>query len=131
MHPTRHISISINRSPADVYAFASNPENLLQWAAGLSGASIEKSGDEWICESPMGRVKVKFAEQNSFWVMDHDVTLPNGEVNHNPFRVFVNGSGAEVVFTLFKLPRMSVEEFEQDATLISRDLETLRRLLEK
>ena len=38
----KHISVSINRSAAQVYEFASNPENLPKWAAGLSG-SIKKS----------------------------------------------------------------------------------------
>jgi uncharacterized membrane protein len=37
----KHISVSINRSAAQVYEFASNPENLPKWAAGLSG-SIKK-----------------------------------------------------------------------------------------
>lgn len=130
MHPARHISVSINRSPADIYNFASNPENLPKWAAGLSGASIIRSGDHWICESPMGRVKVKFAEKNPFGVMDHEVTLPSGEVNHNPFRVLSNESGGEVVFTLYRLPRMNDSDFEHDAFLIQKDLETLKRLLE-
>ena len=131
MYPARHMSITISRSPADIYLFASNPENLPQWAAGLSGASIKRSGDEWICDSPMGRVKVRFAEKNVFGVMDHDVTLPSGEVNHNPFRILANGSGSEVVFTLFKRPRMSDEDFERDASQIAKDLETLKRLMER
>jgi uncharacterized membrane protein len=74
---TKHISVSINRSAAKVYEFASNPENLPKWAAGLSG-SIKKNDEDWIAESPMGRVKVKFAEKNKFGVLDHEVTLPSG-----------------------------------------------------
>lgn len=131
MFLSKQISISINRSPMDIYNFASNPENLPKWAAGLSGSTIRKSGDFWICESPMGQVKVKFALKNSFGVMDHDVTLPSGEINHNPFRVHSNGDGGEVVFTLYKLPRMSAKEFEQDENLIKKDLETLKSLLER
>jgi hypothetical protein len=73
----KHISVSINRSAAQVYEFASNPENLPKWAAGLSG-SIKKVDENWITESPMGTVKVKFAEKNKFGVLDHDVTLPSG-----------------------------------------------------
>ena len=46
----KHISVSINRSAAQVYEFASNPENLPKWAAGLSG-SIEKLDEEWLAES--------------------------------------------------------------------------------
>jgi uncharacterized membrane protein len=33
----KHISVSINRPAGQVYEFASNPENLPKWAAGLSG----------------------------------------------------------------------------------------------
>ncbi|HRO65962.1 MAG TPA: hypothetical protein PL182_00205 [Pseudobdellovibrionaceae bacterium] len=130
MHPARHISISIDRPLSEIYRFASNPENLPKWAAGLSGVSVVKAGDEWICDSPMGRVKVKFAKENPFGVMDHDVTLPSGEVNHNPFRVLSNAGGGEVVFTLYRLPRMSDEDFDHDASLIQKDLEILKRLLE-
>jgi hypothetical protein len=61
----KHISVSINRSAAQVYEFASNPENLPQWAAGLSGW-IKKINEDWIAESPMGGVKIKFAEKNKF-----------------------------------------------------------------
>ena len=59
----KHISVSINRPATQVYEFASNPENLPKWAAGLSG-SIKKVNEDWIAESPMGKVKVKFAEKN-------------------------------------------------------------------
>lgn len=79
----------------------------------------------------MGRVKVRFAEKNPYGVMDHDVTLPSGEVNHNPFRVLTNGDGGEVVFTLYKLPRMNDAQFDEDAAMISRDLKTLKEILEK
>ena len=79
----KHISVSINRSAAQVYEFASNPENLPKWAAGLSG-SIKKVNEDWIAESPMGRVKVKFAEKNKFGVLDHDVTLPFGSKSITP-----------------------------------------------
>ena len=38
----KHISVSIERRAAEVYEFASNPENLPQWAGGISG-SIKRS----------------------------------------------------------------------------------------
>jgi hypothetical protein len=78
-------SISLGRflnQPAQVYEFASNPENLPKWVAGLSG-SIKKVNEDWLAESPMGRVNIKFAEKNKSGVLDHDVTLPSGKV-YNP-----------------------------------------------
>ena len=73
----KHISVSIERSASEVYEFASNPENLPQWAGGLSG-SINNVDGVWIAEAPMGTVKVKFAESNKFGVLDHEVTLASG-----------------------------------------------------
>jgi len=126
---SRHISVSINRSPDHVYEFAANPENLPQWAAGLSG-SIEYVGGEWISESPMGRIKVEFAPQNPFGILDHDVTLPTGARVHNPMRVFANDDGSELIFTVYQRPDMSDEAFAQDGQAVARDLNTLKSLLE-
>jgi hypothetical protein len=130
MYKSKHVSISINCTPQKVYDFASNGENLTKWAAGLSQSSVKKSGEFWICESPMGSVKVQFAPQNTFGVMDHDVTLPSGEVNHNPFRVIQNDQAAEVIFTLYKRLGMNDQDFEKDALMIKKDLEILKALLE-
>jgi len=84
---SKHISVSINRSSHQVYEFASNPGNLPKWAAGLGG-SIKNVNGEWIAETPMRRVKVKFADKNKFGVLDQDVTLPSGAKVYNPMRVF-------------------------------------------
>jgi Polyketide cyclase / dehydrase and lipid transport len=126
----KHISVSINRSAAQVYEFASNPENLPKWAAGLSG-SIKNIDEEWITEAPMGRVKVKFAEKNQFGVLDHDVTLPSGVKVYNPMRVFPNKDGSELVFTLYRGPDVSDQEFAEDARSVEKDLAKLKTLLEK
>lgn len=125
----RHVSVSISRSPAEVYAFAADPANLPRWAAGLSGAIAQVDG-EWIAESPMGRVTVRFAPPNAFGVLDHDVTLPSGETVHNPLRVVANGDGSEVIFTLYRRPGVSEEELADDTRAIERDLGTLKGLLE-
>lgn len=129
--PAQHISISIDLSPHDVYCFAANPRNLPLWAEGLSQSTITRTQDGWFADSPMGRVKVNFAKDNDLGVMDHDVTLPSGEVNHNPFRVVANGAGSEVIFTLYRLPGMSDLGFEEDAQMIRSDLVRLKALLEE
>ena len=126
----KHISVPINRSAAQIYEFASNPENLPKWAAGLSGA-IKKIDEDWIAEAPMGRVKVKFAEKNKFGVLDHDVTLPSGVKVTNPMRVFPNNDGSELVFTLYRRPDVSDQEFMEDINAVEKDLTKLKTLLEK
>lgn len=132
MLPTpKNISVSINRNPQEVYDFTANPENLPKWAAGLSGAKIHKEGDHWVSDSPMGKVKIKFADKNKFGVLDHDVTVPTGETTHNPLRVIPNESGSEVVFTVFKTAKMTQEQFDKDAKQIETDLKKLKSELEK
>jgi Polyketide cyclase / dehydrase and lipid transport len=126
----RHISVSINRAAAEVYEFVSTPGNLPKWAAGLSG-SIRKVGEDWIADSPMGAVKVKFADKNKFGILDHDVTLPSGVSIYNPMRVFPNGDGSELVFTLYRRPGMSEQMFAEDAKAVTKDLQELKALLEK
>jgi hypothetical protein len=127
---SKHINVSINRPAHQVYEFASNPENLPQWAAGLSG-SIENVNGDWIAESPMGRVKVEFAEKNKFGILDHEVTLPSGEKVYNPMRVFPNYDGSELVFTLYQRLDMSDQMLAEDAEAVKKDLKKLKMLLEK
>ena len=127
---SKHISVSINCPVDQVYEFASNPENLPKWAAGLSGSINNVDGD-WIAESPMGRVKVKFADKNKFGILDHEVTLPSGEKVYNPMRVFPNNGGSELIFTLFRRQGMSEQIFAEDAKAVARDLQKLKTLLEK
>jgi uncharacterized protein YndB with AHSA1/START domain len=125
----RHISITIRRPPDDVYAFAVSPENLPRWAMGLSG-SIRQIDGEWVADSPMGKVKVRFVPRNPFGVLDHDVILESGITVRNPMRVVANGDGSELTFTVFKRPEMTEEEFTADAGAVTRDLEALKALLE-
>ncbi|MFG1808782.1 SRPBCC family protein [Streptomyces sp. NPDC049040] len=126
---SRHVSVRIAVPMEDVYAYASDPANLPAWAHGLSG-SIMRSGDEWVAESPMGRVTVAFTPHNALGVLDHDVTLPTGETVHNPVRVLRDGPGSEVVFTLRRRPDMTDADFERDAATVTADLDRLRQLLE-
>ncbi len=128
--PAKQISISINQSASSVYKFMANPENLPKWAEGLSRSKVTKVNGEWIAESPMGKVKVKFVEDNKFGILDHDVTLPSCEVNYNPLRVVRNGKGSEVTFTIFHLPRMSDVDFAGDAKRVEKDLQKLKSILE-
>ncbi len=129
-YQVRHISVSINRPPDEVYAFVSNPENVPKWATGL-GKTIKKVNGEWIADSPTGKIKIKFAEENKFGVLDQDVTLESGVTINNPIRVIPNGTGSEVFFTLIRQPGTTDEKFAQDAQWVEKDLRILKGLLEK
>lgn len=127
---SRIIHLSVEKPWAQVYGFASDPQNMPRWAAGLGGG-LKPDGNDWIANGgPLGEVRVNFAPANEFGVIDHVVTLPDGLKVYNALRVTPNGSGAEVSFTLLRLDGMTEEQFEQDASAITADLETLKSLLE-
>jgi hypothetical protein len=126
---SKQLSESIDRSAADVYRYASDPANLPAWAPGL-GSAVENVDGHWFVETPAGRVGFAFVERNEFGVLDHEVTLPSGDVIYNPMRVVPNGDGCDVVFTLRRLPDMSDEDFEHDACLVQADLTRLKQVLE-
>lgn len=126
---SKHLTERINRPADEVYDYASDPANLPEWAPGL-GSSVEQVDGRWFVDTPGGRVGFAFAPRNGFGVLDHDVTLPSGEIIYNPVRVIADGSGCEVVFTLRRLPGMSDEDFERDADAVAADLTRLKRVLE-
>lgn len=126
---SRTLSVSIDRHPDEVYEFVSNGANLPLWAEGLC-RSIRKSNGGWIAETLQSPVSVMFAEHNELGVLDHYVTTAEGEEVYVPLRVVPNGTGSEVLFTLFRSPAKSDEKYAEDAALVARDLQTLKRLLE-
>jgi hypothetical protein len=129
MTESRHLTVSIDRPAAAVYAYARDPAHLPDWAAGLA-AGIRRERGEWVADSPMGRVLVRFVPVNEYGVLDHDVVLPDGTSVTNPLRVLADGEGAEVVFTARRRPTMTDAEWAADVEAISADLERLKRAIE-
>jgi hypothetical protein len=76
------------------------------------------------------KARVRFAPPNDRGVADHDVVLETGATVHNPIRVVPNGTGSTVIFTLLRQPGVSVQQFNQDANAVERDLATLKAVLE-
>lgn len=132
---SRTFSVTIGRCPHQVYDFLANPLNLPQWATGLGGNI--RQGDPardgatgWLADTPSGTIVIHFSPLNDFGVLDHVVTLTSGASLFVPMRVIINGSGSEVLLTLFRQPDMSDERFQDDADWVIRDLTALKNLLE-
>lgn len=124
------VSQPVDATRDRVYEFARQPENLPKWASGLA-SGIEREGDAWFTESPMGRVKLEMAARNPFGVLDHDVTLPDGTTVHNALRVTPAGDGCVLSFVVLRLPGATDEAFAGDADHVARDLRALAALMEK
>ena len=126
--PSRTITVSIDRPPAEVYAFVSNPANFSKFAAFVD--AVEQRDGQWILETSAGSMPVRFVAKNDLGVLDHTVTMPSGLQVVNAMRVIANGGGSEVLFTLIHRPDMSEEQFAADGRAVETDLRTLKSLLE-
>jgi hypothetical protein len=125
------VSETINAPAAVVYDYVRDPANLPAWAPGLVGeGAVEQVDGAWVAHSPMGRIVIAFAEPNPYGVLDHDVTLPDGQVVSNPFRVVPYGDGSELTFALRRRPGMSDDDFAADTAAVAADLAAIKRLLE-
>jgi hypothetical protein len=126
---SRTLSVSIDREWTEVYAYAADPANMVHWAPGL-GTAFAPDGDEWVLRDPGGRtIRMRFTPANPFGVLDHDVMVDEQTV-HIAMRVMPNGDGAELTFLLLQLPGMTDFEFDRDAATVTKDLETLKAIME-
>jgi hypothetical protein len=127
---SKTLSIGIDRRPDRVYEFICDPVNLPRWATAFC-KSVDQSAGRWIVETPRGPVPIRFEERNRFGVLDHYVAPVPGVEVYIPMRVVANGSGSEVIFTLFRAPDMTDEAFAQDVMMVEQDLKTLQSVLER
>lgn len=128
-YPVKNVSVSINRSPEEVYQFASDPENFPEWVRFVR--SVTRDGELWLAKTDQGNVKIKWPPPNNYGILDHDVIFPNGETVSNPMRIIPNNDGCEFVFTLFHMPGKTPAEFEKDAQLVTADLQQLKEIMER
>ena len=124
----RTVSVTVNRPAAEVYDYLADPPNFPRWSEFLTAMRPEQR--DWIAATPQGDVRIRFVERNDFGIVDHYVTIPSGATVYVPLRVVPNGDQAEVLFTIFRLPEMTEQQFEADIELVSKDLRNLRRVLE-
>ncbi|PYI52499.1 polyketide cyclase [Paenibacillus flagellatus] len=123
------VTVTIARPPQEVYDYAREERNFAAWTTSFS-RSIRQEDDWWIVETDEDPVYIRFVPRNDYGILDHEARVGDGSIVWNRMRVVPNGSGSEVLFTLFRQPDVSEAKFAEDAGMVRRDLETLRRVLE-
>ncbi|WP_433790249.1 SRPBCC family protein [Actinoplanes sp. CA-252034] len=124
---SRYLSEHIDVPADDVYAFAANPANLPAWAPGLA-TSVTREDGRWRIGDD--GAELVFTPPNELGVLDHWLRPPDGGEVYAPMRVIPDGDGAEIMFTLRRLPGMTDEDFDRDADLVQADLTRLKAVLE-
>ena len=129
MTESRTISMSIKRRPAEVYEYLADPANFPKWSVFIK--EIRKEGSEWIATTPESTVRIRFTPRNEFRILDHYVTVSPQIQMYVPMRVLANPENdSEVIFTVFRLPGMSDEQYKDDIEMVLADLTGLKRVLE-
>lgn len=123
------LSLYIDAPSATVYSYAANPLNLPHWVPSFC-KSVSQINGKWQVQTADGPVEFAFVPPNTLGVLDHSVTFASGLTLTNPMRVIANGTGCEILFTLFQHEGMTDEQFRRDAELVLGDLTTLKNLLE-
>jgi hypothetical protein len=123
------VSVSINRPFEEAYEFAHQPANFSLWAVGMGADLRPGMGGIWLAETPQGAAEITFTPRNEHGVLDHTVRLPQGRV-YVPLRIVKNEGGCEVMLTVFRQEQMSDMQFNSDLDAVTRDLATLKSLLE-
>lgn len=128
---SRTVSVEIKAPAPEVYRCVRDPAALPKWAAGIC-KSVTVKDDVWHVDTgtELGTVRFAFCEDNAFGVLDHTVIFTSGSSQLNPMRVVANGDGAELMFTVFQTEGMSDEAFVKDVQAVTRDLKTIKMLLE-
>jgi hypothetical protein len=112
----RELSVSVDRSAAEVYERLSPPGSFQKWSSWIAAAA--------------GPATLRVTERNSRGVLDYAVGLPGGASLYVPLRIVSRGEGCELVLTLFRQPEMSDERFAEQAEWMTRDLRAAKRLVE-
>jgi hypothetical protein len=130
MFQSRTISIQIQRDYDEVYDFLATPRNLQKWSAGMGATFEYVSGSDWAVDHADGPMIITFAEYNKYGILDHVLAPIGGTPRFIPMRVFRNGEGAEILYTLFRMDNHSQEQFDSEIEWVLVDLGALKSLLE-
>ena len=129
MTECRTLSISIQRSPDEVYSYLLDAATFPQWSAFIT--AMEREGESWRAKTPRGTLHIQFEPRNAFRVLDHTVTTADGTRVPVPMRVVPNDSdGSEVMLSVFRQPDMSDEQYLADLAIVTQDLASLKRVIE-
>ena len=125
---TQTITINV---PNDVlFAFLSDPLHMPQWA-GAFCSSVERSGDSWLAQTPLGKVKLACNSNQQSGIIDYEFkpALPIKIMLHS--RVIADGSSSQLVLTHYQIPFTPEDFFEKQKKKVSEQLVSLKSFMEK
>ena len=120
VHRSEVVHITIGRPPMFLEGFLRDVTEWHRWAPWVHSAE-QLSAHEWLVQSDVGSMRLRFVEPNAFGVLDHEVALESGTTAFNALRVVSNGDGSELVMVILQGPQASTVEFERDVDAVRAD----------
>jgi len=122
-------TVSINRSPAQVFDFLVNAGNWPKWAIHNIKSITKGENGWWVMETPVGFGNLRIRPNLEFGILDHDFQAPEASWTV-PARVVPNADGAEFMITFFQPANFSGEFFDEQIKLVDQELAKLKEILE-
>jgi len=120
---SRTLSITVKKKTGDAFdAILSMPPKM------MPGAKINDSG-WWSFTGPHGKSKLKFNENKSLGILDHQYVDEESSWDV-PMRVVSNGDFSEVVITLNKPDEITDEQFDQRMAEIGEMFDSMKNIIE-
>ncbi len=123
MSRSRTISVTVAKKTGDAFdAILNIPPKM------MPDAKINDSG-WWSFTGPHGKSKLKFNENKSLGILDHQYVDEESSWDV-PMRIVSNGDVSEVVITLNKPDEITDEQFDQRVTEINELFTSMKNIIE-
>jgi len=123
MSRSRTVSITVKRKTGDAF------DSILQLPSKMMPEAKITDDGWWSFNGPHGLSKLKFYENKTFGILDHQY-VDEESTWDIPMRVVSNGAFSEVVITLNKPDEITDEQFDQRVYELGEMIHTMKNILE-
>lgn len=120
-------SVTLEAPFAKAFAYLSNPAHLPEWA-NVYCQHIERSSDEWIAQTVIGRLGIRYQCDRASGTIDIVSIMEPGMEDTAYTRLIPNGTGSEFLFTFFRSDDMTDEIFDSQRWGLREELRSLRAI---
>ena len=120
---TRTISMTVNKMVGDTF------DAIVELFPKIVPDAKINSDGWWSFIGPYGKSKVKFNQNKSLGILDHQYIDEESSWNI-PMRIIQNGNFSEVVIILTKPEQLSDSQFDQRVSKINQVVISMKKILE-
>jgi hypothetical protein len=123
-------SVFVDCDSQKAFKFVSSLDNLPKWEPSVC-TKVTKEGGQYLCDTPAGEHGIRAEANSSLGVIDRYLSLTRDEELMLPMRIIPNGSGCEVLSTIFHHSDISNDEYTRRVRLMEEELSSLKNILER